>query len=361
VAIVQCLHCKFIREIGNQHEGKRAKCPLCQTPLYVQNSISLVTDLSGEISQLHEEILQLKQDARLARDEAAKLKKTIQQIRDETAKGRKNVQLPSDESTKTRSGYAFANLSSSPIFENYNDIIQWFKAKQITVTPNQAAMDISGFFDEVAVKLGDNYAILGELCEKIKRTQGHHSYVMLNLTSRSQKDIKIIIESLKELYDNAFITRYTYDKTGKKIHISLQTVPKIINFFNGDWLEWYVLMKVATLLVDRKIKFSCLRGFHVHFPDADTNEIDLFFLINGSMPLWIECKSGEFRQFIGKYSALRKRLKLEKSNALLLVLGIPDEKVVGLTNTFELTVVNENNFLKQIEQKLAPVKRGRGS
>jgi len=406
VAIVQCLHCKFIREIGNQHEGKQAKCPLCQTPLYVQNSIALVTDLTEEISQLHGEILQLKQDARLARDETAKLKKTIQQIRDEAAKGKKNVQLPSDEATKSknaakqpkskktvqptcdeavkskknvqltrdeiakvkenvqltcdeatkiRSGYAFANLDSSPIFENYDDIIQWFNAKQIEVEPNQAAMDISGFFDEIAVQLGDNYAVLGELCEKIKRSQRKWGKFTLNLVSYDQKNLQIVIDFLKELYDNAFITRYVYDKMNKRVYISLQTTPKITNFFNGDWLEWYVLMKVATLLVDKKVKFSCLRGFHILFPDSDINEIDLFFLINGKLPLWIECKSGEFRQFIDKYSKLRKRLKLEKSNALLLVLGMPDEKVVGLTNTFELTVVNENNFLKQIEQKIAPV------
>jgi len=333
MAIVKCTQCKFIREVDNQHEGKRAKCPSCQTQLHVQNSVALVTDLSEEISQLHEEILQLKQ----------------------------NVRLTCDEATKIKSGYAFANLDSSPIFENYNDIIQWFNGRQIKVEPNQAAMDISGFFDEVAVKLGDNYAILGELCEKIKHSQHKWGKFTLNLVSYNQKNSQIVIGFLKELYDNAFITRYVYDKMNKRVHISLQTTPKITNFFNGDWLEWYVLMKVATLLVDKKVKFSCLRGFHVHFPDADKNEIDLFFLINGSIPLWIECKSGEFRQFISKYSTLRKRLKLEKSDALLLVLGMPDEKVVGLTNTFELTVVNENNFLKQIEQKIAPVKRGRGS
>jgi len=324
MAIVKCTYCKFIREIGNEHEGKRTKCPLCQTPLHVQSTVDLVNNLSGEILQLHEEILQLKQD----------------------------VRLTSDEATKIKSGYAFANLTSSPIFENYDDIIRWFKAKQITVEPDKAAMDISGFFDEIAVKLGDNYAVLSEFCEKIKRVRGGQTQFTLDIAARNPKDIDIIIKSLKELYDNAFITRYTHNKPAKKIYISLQTVPKIVNFFNGDWLEWYALMKVATLLVDKKVKFSCLRGFQVHFPNQERNEIDLFFLINGKTPLWIECKSGEFRQFIGKYSTLRKRLQLEKANSLLLVLGMPDEKVVGLTNTFELTVVNENNFLQHIAQKI---------
>jgi regulator of replication initiation timing len=365
MAIVLCTHCKFIREVGNQHEGKRVKCPACQTLLYVQNSVALITDLSGEISQLHEEILQLKQNIRLTSDEATRIKKEIlkeilQLKQDAHLTGDKATKIKSNEATKSKSdkatkiksGYAFANLTSSPIFENYDDIIRWFKAKQITVEPDKAAMDISGFFDEIAVKLGDNYAVLSEFCEKIKRVRGGQTQFTLDIAARNPKDIDIIIKSLKELYDNAFITRYVHNKYDKKIYISLQTVPKIVNFFNGDWLEWYALMKVATLLVDKKVKFSCLRGFQVHFPNQERNEIDLFFLINGKTPLWIECKSGEFRQFIGKYSTLRKRLQLEKANSLLLVLGMPDEKVVGLTNTFELTVVNENNFLQHIAQKI---------
>lgn len=324
MAIVKCTYCNFIREVPNQHEGKRTKCPTCQTVLYVQNAIALVNDLSEELLRSHETILQLKQ----------------------------NVRLTCDNDMQIKSGYAFANLSTSPIFENYNDIIQWFGAKRITVIPNKAAMDISGFFDEVAVKLGDNYGVLRKIYENIKRSQSNRGHFTFNLTSHSQKDTQIITSFLKELYESAFITRYTHDKTNKRVHVSLQTTPTIMNFFNGDWLEWYALMKVATLLVDKKLKFSCLRGFEVIFPNEDRHEIDLFFLINGSIPVWIECKTGEFRQFIGKYATLRNRLNLAKSNAMLLVLGMPDAKVVGLTNTFDLTIVNENNFLTHIGQKI---------
>lgn len=340
MALVKCTYCKFIREVGNQHEGKRVKCPSCQTMLYVQDTINVVNELSEEVSQLHSEILQLKQNVRLAHDEAAKVK---------SAKA-KDTKVTT--ATAVTTGYAFANLESSPIFENYNDIIQWFKQKQIQIEPNQAAMDISGFFDEIAVLIGDNYKLFGDIYEKIKRSQNKSGHFTLNLTHHSQKDTQAIIRFLKDLYDNAFITRYNHDKTNKRVHVSLQTLPKIVNFFNGDWLEWYVLMKVATLLVDKKIKFSCLRGFHIYFPNEDKHEVDLFFLIHGKTPLWIECKTGEFQQFVSKYTTLRNRLKLQKKNSVLLVLGMPDEKVTGLSSTFDLTVVNEHNFLKHIESLL---------
>lgn len=346
MALVKCTHCKFIREVGNQHEGKRVKCPKCQTLLYVQDTITLVNDLSEEVLQLHGEILQLKQNSRLLSEETVRLKEQIVQLE------KQRQPLTCDKEVAVRTGYAFANLESSPIFENYDDIIQWFNDKQIQIEPNQAAMDISGFFDEIAVQMGDNYGLLGDICEKIKRSQTKWGQFTLSLTDRSQKDTQTIMRFLKDLYDNAFITRYNHDKTNKRVHISLQTMPKIMNFFNGDWLEWYVLMKVATLLVDKKVKFSCLRGFHIYFPNEDKHEVDLFFLIKNKTPLWIECKTGEFRQFISKYSTLRNRLKLKKTNSVLLVLGMPDEKVAGLSGTFDLTVVNEHNFLKHIEELL---------
>jgi hypothetical protein len=76
--------------------------------------------------------------------------------------------------------------------------------------------------------------------------------------------------------------------------------------------------------------------------------VDVFFLINSRIPVFIECKSGEFRPFIEKYSKMRRRLDIDKENFLLLVLGVSDEQVLGLTKMYDITFVNETNFIKQI-------------
>lgn len=74
MAIVRCGYCKFIREVPNQHAGKRAKCPSCQTAIYVQDAVVLIKDLSEEILQLHETILQTKQNARSTCDKETQAK-----------------------------------------------------------------------------------------------------------------------------------------------------------------------------------------------------------------------------------------------------------------------------------------------
>jgi hypothetical protein len=113
-------------------------------------------------------------------------------------------------------------------------------------------------------------------------------------------------------------------------------------------------MKVASLLVEKQVKFACLRNFEIIFPNQDKQELDVFFLLKGSTlwgtttPLWIECKSGEFRNSVEKYAKLRNRLQIDKPHSLLLALGISEENATGLTSMFDITVVNEKNFLGYI-------------
>lgn len=98
----------------------------------VHDTVALLTELLQETSRLNEELIKLKQ----------------------------RVPLTSDQQTQQQKGYAFANLSSSPLLENFKDVVQWFKIKQIEAKPDEKAMDISGFFDEIADQLGDNWALL---------------------------------------------------------------------------------------------------------------------------------------------------------------------------------------------------------
>jgi|GEM_PF-156576 len=342
MAIFVCQKCLFIKEVNNQAlVGKTAKCPACQQPgQSIQDTKELLKALLEQISQLQTDMAKLKQQMSLA---ATSQTKAIQ-----------NSSKPASSSTTpVSSGYAFANISSAPELTNYKGVIQWFERKQLKVTYDEKAMDIAGYFDEIAVKLGDNYSVLGWLLDKIKFHQRkNHRYFSLNLSNSSQADIGVIKKFCQELYESAFVTRYYVEQDKKTISLTLQADPKVVNFFNGVWFEWFVFMKVATLLVNQQRSFSCLKNFLIQFANGDNHEIDLFFLIDDSLPLWLECKSGEFRGDIPKYTKLRNTLKLDKNQLWLVSLGLPDEQVMGLTNTFELTIVNEKTVLTNLTELL---------
>ncbi len=347
MAIFICQKCLFIKEVNNQAlVGKTAKCPACQQPgQSIQDTKELLKALLEQTSQLQTDMAKLKQQMSLA---AISQTNAIQ-----------NASKPTSSSpTPVPSGYAFANISSAPELTNYKGVIQWFERKQLKVTYDETAMDIAGYFDEIAVKLGDNYSVLKWLLDKIKYHQRkNHKRFSLNLLDFSQANIGVIKQFCRELYESAFLSRYYVEQDKKTISLTLQADHKIVNFFNGVWFEWFVFMKVATLLVNHQRSFSCLKNFLIQFANGDKHEIDLFFLIDDSLPLWLECKSGEFRDDIPKYTKLRNTLKLDKNQLWLVSLGLPDEQATGLTGTFELTIVNEKTMLTTLTgllSKLSP-------
>jgi hypothetical protein len=91
----------------------------------------------------------------------------------------------------------------------YEPIEHWFKRKHIPVEINADAMDTSGFFDEAAVALGDNYAVLKIVSNKIKYRQlNNKERAYIELADIDDKDSEAIKKFCKELYDYSFVAKY---------------------------------------------------------------------------------------------------------------------------------------------------------
>ena len=119
-------------------------------------------------------------------------------------------------------------------------------------------------------------------------------------------------------------------------------------------MEWFVFMKILNSFREHGIPVSCLRGFHVNFPNGDKHELDGFFLVgNEEIPLCIECKSGEFRQDIKKFSLLRKKLNLDRRQFLVCAIGLNETQIQGFNSMYDVTFTNESNFLQYV-QRLVP-------
>ena len=236
--------------------------------------------------------------------------------------------------------------------EYYVPILKWLKQKHISADINQEAVDTTGFFDEVAVALGDNYEPLKIINHIIKRRQQNgRDKAYIELSRYSPEDRGLIKNFCQQLYEHSFVAKYFYNKHEKKVILHLQTANKIVQFFNGEWLEWYAFMKIVSFCHQQQINFSCARNMKIALSDEDKYELDVFFLIN-DMPLFIECKSGEYRGFIDKYSKLRKKLNIDKPYFLFLILGHDEAHIKGLNAMFDITFMNEKTFVDYIPQIL---------
>jgi hypothetical protein len=79
-------------------------------------------------------------------------------------------------------------------------------------------------------------------------------------------------------------------------------------------------MKLLEFFSNKKINPACSRNLNITFSSNNSYELDLFLLTEKSIPICIECKTGEFRQDIDKYLTLRKQLNIEKKSICYLCL-----------------------------------------
>ena len=325
MAILRCNHCGYLREVSQEHVGKTVKCPVCEQAAAIYESVEFIKKLIDKYGGL------------LAKYRELEAAQNIPAVTNAPK------YLPKDEELDLHNTAVMTNSMQ------YKPVIQWFERKNIQVEVDPDALDTQGFFDEIAVELGDNFPALQQVLDKIRKAQrNNYTSVVLNLSNHSQNDIKTITGFCRNLYEFSFLAKYFYNKNEKRAYLTLQTVPAIAGFFNGEWLEWYGFMKLLKYCYESKGLFSCLRSFNIQFTNEDKYEVDIFFLINSRIPVFIECKSGEFRPFIDKYAKMRRRLEIAKENFLLLVLGVSDEQVQGLTKMYDITFVNETGFIKHI-------------
>lgn len=326
MAIFRCNKCGHIREVGKNYVGRNAKCPECQNITAVYDTVPFLKSLIQKYIKQSKELKNLRND--LKKEEGA-------------------------ESIVENLAFDEIDIHNTNVLtqdEYFGAIYKWFEERNIQVHINKGATDTRGFFDEIALILGDNFKVLSLVSNQIKYIQNKKfSNVKIELSKRSDQDIQALTSFCQELYDYSFVAKYFYHKKDKIIRLTLQTAPKIRAFFNGVWMEWFTLMKLLEFFRDNKIAPACARGLELSFANDDSNEIDLFFVTENNIPVFIECKSGEFRHDIDKYLLLRKKLKIDKSNFIICVFGLSQEQAVGMTSMYDLTFVNETSLIDHVK------------
>jgi hypothetical protein len=225
--------------------------------------------------------------------------------------------------------------------EQHAPLQTWFASRQIEAQFDYAQVDTSGFFDDAARMVGNDYTLFSELMDRVRFAyRKSHSWVNLELAGLAQKDAQAINTLCRQLYSHTFFARYHYQKPEKIVRLTLQTAPTVRQFFDGGWLEWYAFIAVIERTQQRGLSFSCARSVKVVFPNEDLHELDVVCLPAGQPPICIECKSGEFRRDIDKYLRLRKRLGMDRQHFVICAADLTQEQAAGLTAMYELTFVN---------------------
>jgi len=238
-----------------------------------------------------------------------------------------------------------------PAEEAFLAVFEWLSSRGITVKNYKREETADAIFDQLAMFLGERFASLKRLHDQIRRHLSTGDSFTLNLASSSQEEIANSTQFCTWLHQYAFLSSYRYNKYSKTIYAVPQRVGKVINFFTGGWFERFVFLKVASLLSQHNVVYVHLLNPQISLPNGDDFELDLIYLMEDA-PLWLECKTGDYQLYIPKYADVRPILAIPKERAILVVLGISDELSSQLTDLYDITVANENNFLALVAAAL---------
>ena len=362
MSIFRCSKCSYIKEVSETYIGKMAKCPKCKSENRVVDTIPFIQKIILSYSKKQNEINQYKIKLDEFENNIVNLKEQNSTL---NSKYKNEIvllkqKLETSKESSVKSSKIVDNISHSKEFNNNEDyqlIVDWYTKNNMSVDIDLDSIDTKGFFDEVAITLGNNFHILESVLEQICYIQRKgYDTVKIVLDNKSKKDINIIKSFCKEIYDYSFASRYYYDKKKNAIYIEIQKATKIVNFFNGIWMEWYIYMMLLEIFKTKNISYSLVKGLKVTYANKDKNELDIFFIVD-DIPVCIECKSGEFRRDIDKYLKLKKRLRLKKEHFIICAIGLDTVQTDGLTSTYDITFTNQNNILEHINNILSKIKK----
>jgi len=323
MAVIRCNHCTLLAEQIDTLAGQKIDCPKCGKPTQVYPTLYFIEKLLDKYFTAQRELLRLKTPTNPTPGMATQGHEVA------------DIDLANTDSLASE-------LQHGPIYD-------WFHKKQIKVQANLRAVDTSGFFDEVAEAIGANLSVLKEVLERIRWSQQkEHASTTISLDKKSPEDAQAISSFCQQLYDFSFVAKCFHNKPENNVRLILQTAPTIRNFFNGEWLEWHALMSCLRYAKERNRRFSCARGLELTLSNNESYEIDVFMLIDGHTAVCIECKSGEFRQNIDRYLALKKRLGLEGRQFVMCIAGLSDENAKAFSAMYDLSFANERSLAERL-------------
>lgn len=171
MGIFRCNKCGCMNEHDYESGMSEIACPKCTAPVKVYDTLFFVSKLLERYFSVNRELQALKQ---------------------QEDGGEENAQQDTGSENQNYNPLAGVNLSETDILateKQHEPIRQWFARANIVPMFNLQAVNMSGFFDEAAAKLGSNYQITKNMLGQISWAYSHnHTSISLDVGKMSQKD-----------------------------------------------------------------------------------------------------------------------------------------------------------------------------
>lgn len=319
MSIYHCPHCGLLAE-STAEPASTSLCANCKQEVEIQDTILFVQSIMHKYSELSNKIKLLQEKF-----------------------------IPLD----TANTSIQAALNNSDLFANpkqHEKIKKYLHNKKLTVSFNYAAVDMSGYFDEAAELIGDNFPLLEKHLKQIRYLYANNKIgLMIDCVNLPQQENQKLQNIFKKLFHYTIVAKYNYQASEKKIRISLNHTDSIKKFLTGGWLEWFATIKLLKEAHLKDKSFSIARSVVVQHENGDKNEFDVVFMTEHKTPLFIECKSGEFRQDLDKFIRICKKINIPTKNWIVLASEIDKQQADAFEKMYPVRFCDLTHFLEKVK------------
>ena len=212
--------------------------------------------------------------------------------------------------------------------------------------------------DTISKFIGDKHEYIKDFLKKLKKSLNTGNPIRIYMKDYPEEKITYICQLASNLYSIAFLKEYKYSKSPKYIlYADPLREPLVINFINGKWLEDYLVLKIKENL-DKEgfvegVDYDYLQNIKIKLPNGNNFELDVLFKINDEI-FWFEAKTGDYQQYVHKYSKISNLLGIPQNRAFMLITEITSAGAEAVTSLFNMTVCNldtwEEKFINSLKE-----------
>ena len=216
---------------------------------------------------------------------------------------------------------------------------------EIVHIPDESNLDPR--ISQIASFLGKYLAYVLPFYETLKATLNEGAEFTYSLAGLNGRDVTHTLNLCRMLREVDFLASYAYRRAPHyKIVARVNRTPTAINFLTGGWLEHFIRDKVVSILTTHPatldLPYAFMKNPCIILPGGEDFELDLLLSV-GERIFWIEAKTGEYMEFLPKYSRVSKVLGLNRNTSMLVSVGAlaPAD---NLSARYELSCCNLDEF-----------------
>lgn len=347
MSIYRCNQCGTIAETTQTH-NTTAICAKCQNNVQVYDTVFYIQALLKQYFAVSKELKALKENNANIVEKNESVKQSQQ-----VAKTHNPQQNQAQTSKTTNKKPVQAALNNTDFFANkqqHDEIKKYLDSKNIVATFDYSAVDMSGYFDESAELIGENFSLLEKHLKTLRYLYSNNKQTLtIDCINLPQQQTQKLQKIFKQLFEYTMFAKYIYHSNDKKIRLTLNMAEPVKKFFLGSWLEWFALIKLLKETHAQGKKFSIARSVIIQHSNGDKHEFDIVFKPENKMPIFIECKSGEFRQHLDKFIRICKKINIPTKNWLVLAAEIDKAQADAFEKMYPVRFCDLNHFVEKVK------------